>query len=111
MAYLDNFQRVNNPFVGVNALWPSLNIQPKKTVGAGTVSYAPQFYKREAFTPNAFTQAQLQGMNNMQTPQWMMDAYSSKIGRMGGNANQPPFGVTQSGFPGIAGKSAPSQGG
>jgi hypothetical protein len=68
-------------------------------------------FKNAPFTPNAITQAQLQGMNNMQTPQWMMDAYSSKIGKMGGNANLPPFGVTPSGFPGIAGKSAPTQGG
>lgn len=111
MAYLDNFQRVNNPFVGVNALWPSLNIQPKQNVGAVSGAPTPQSYRREAFTPNAFTQAQLQGMNNMQTPQWMMDAYSNKIGNMGGNANLPPFGVTPSGFPGIAGKTAPTQGG
>lgn len=67
-------------------------------------------YTRPTFTPNAYTQAQLAGMGKGVTPQWMMDAYTQKIGRMGGNANLPPFGVTQSGFPGIGGKTAPAQG-
>jgi hypothetical protein len=62
----------------------------------------PQQFNRQPFTPNATTQQQLSGMGNMQTPQWMMDAYAQKIGQMGGNANLPPFGVTQSGFPGMA---------
>jgi hypothetical protein len=60
------------------------------------------------FTPNAITQAQLQGSSNGMTPQWMMDAYTNKIGQMGGNANLPPFAVTQSGFPGMGGKTAPA---
>lgn len=65
---------------------------------------------RPQFTPNAFTQSQLAGMGQGATPQWMMDAYTKKIGSMGGNANQPPFSVTQSGFPGMGGKTAPTQG-
>jgi hypothetical protein len=73
-------------------------------------SAAPQSVARPQFTPNAATQAQLAGMNNMQTPQWMMDAYSNKIGKMGGNANLPPFAVTPSGFPGVGGKTAPANG-
>lgn len=64
--------------------------------------------QRPAFTPNAFTQSQLAGMGGGAAPQWMMDAYTQKIGSMGGNANLPPFGVTQSGFPGTGGKAAPS---
>lgn len=67
-------------------------------------------YGKPQFTPNAFTQAQLAGMGQGATPQWMMDAYTQKIGSMGGNANQPPFSVTQSGFPGMGGKTAPTQG-
>lgn len=63
-----------------------------------------------SYTPNQHTQAQLSGMNNMQTPQWMMDAYTRKIQGMGGNANPPvPFGVTQSGFPGYMQQPAPQQ--
>lgn len=62
------------------------------------------------FTPNAYTQSQLSGMGGGAVPQWMMNMYSNKIGQMGGNANNPPFGVTQSGFPGVGGKSAPTQG-
>jgi hypothetical protein len=57
---------------------------------------------RQPFQPNQFTQSQLAGMGA--APQWMMDAYTNKIGQMGGNANLPPFAVTQSGFPGQAGK-------
>lgn len=65
--------------------------------------------QRPQFNPNQFTQSQLAGMGGGNTPQWMMDAYTNKIGQMGGNANQPPFGVTQSGFPGAGGKSTPAQ--
>jgi hypothetical protein len=61
---------------------------------------------RQPFTPNQFTQQQLAGMGA--APQWMMDAYTNKIGKMGGNANLPPFAVTQSGFPGMGGKTAPA---
>lgn len=67
-------------------------------------------YSRESFTPNAFTQQQLAGMGAGSTPQWMMDAYTNKIQGMGGNANLPPFGITQSGFPGLGGKTAPAGG-
>jgi hypothetical protein len=103
MAYLDNFQRVNNPFTGVNALWPSLNIQPKGVpMASGNSGPNMSTPNRGAFTPNQFTSAQLAGMGA--APQWMMDAYTNKIGKMGGNANLPPFAVTQSGFPGQAGK-------
>jgi hypothetical protein len=66
--------------------------------------------QRPAFTPNAFTQGQLAGMGAGATPQWMMNAYTNKIQGMGGNANNPPFGVTQSGFPSTGGKTAPAQG-
>ncbi len=60
-----------------------------------------------SYTPNPFTQGQLNGaMGRASVPQWMMDAYSRKIGSMGGNANNPPFAVNQTGFPGVAGKSA-----
>jgi hypothetical protein len=65
---------------------------------------------RPIFTPNTTTQAQLAGMGGGATPQWMYNAYSNKIGNMGGNANQPPFQITQSGFPGSGGKTAPAQG-
>lgn len=111
MAYIDNFQRVNNPFIGANSLWPSLNIQPRQNI-AGAVTQPPTTptYGRAAFTPNAYTAAQLQGMGGGVVPQWMMNMYSNKIGQMGGNANNPPFSVTQSGFPGVGGKSAPAQG-
>jgi hypothetical protein len=61
---------------------------------------------RQPFTPNQFTQQQLAGMGA--APQWMMDAYTNKIQSMGGNANLPPFAVTQSGFPGMGGKTAPA---
>jgi hypothetical protein len=64
------------------------------------------FSARQPFTPNQFTQAQLAGMGA--APQWMMDAYTNKIQSMGGNANLPPFAVTQSGFPGMGGKTAPA---
>jgi hypothetical protein len=65
-------------------------------------------YQRQPFTPNEATQQQLAGMGA--APQWMMDAYTNKIGQMGGNANLPPFAVTQSGFPGVGGKTAPANG-
>jgi hypothetical protein len=60
----------------------------------------------QPFTPNAFTQQQLSGLGA--APEWMMDAYTNKIGKMGGNANSAvPFSVTTSGFPGMGGKTAP----
>jgi hypothetical protein len=67
-----------------------------------TVGQNPSKTVRTPFQPNRFTQGQLSGSSNMTTPQWMMDAYTNKIGQMGGNANPPvPFGVNQSGFPGM----------
>jgi hypothetical protein len=98
-------------------IWkPVSNAMTNQTPQIGSVMPRP------IFTPNAFTQSQLGDfgvtstpksglMNNMSTPQWMMDAYSRKIGGMGGNANAPiPFQVNQSGFPGMGGKTAPTQG-
>jgi hypothetical protein len=77
--------------------------------GIGTVNQAETPAKPQPFTPNAITQAQLQGASNGMAPQWMMDAYTKKIGQMGGNANPAlPFTVTQSGFPGVGGKTAPA---
>jgi hypothetical protein len=62
--------------------------------------------QRAPFSPNATTQAQLQGLGA--APQWMMDAYTNKIGQMGGNANPAvPFNVTQSGFPTMPMQPAP----
>jgi hypothetical protein len=87
-----------------------------RIIGGSTINYisdpqntkTDQSYKLQPFTPNAITQAQLQGASNGMAPQWMLNAYSNKIGRMGGNANLPPFAVTQSGFPGMGGKTAPA---
>jgi hypothetical protein len=74
---------------------------------ANTSQAASTTGQRQPFTPNAYTEAQLSGLNS--TPQWMMDAYTKKIGQMGGNANPAiPFAVTQSGFPGVGGKTAPA---
>ena len=78
--------------------------------GPNQPQQAQQSTQRTAFTPNAFTQGQLAGMGSGATPQWMMNAYTNKIQGMGGNANNPPFGVTQSGFPGMGGKTVPAQG-
>jgi hypothetical protein len=73
---------------------------------ANTSQAASTTGQRQPFTPNAYTEAQLSGFNS--TPQWMLDAYTNKIQSMGGNANLPPFAVTQSGFPGMGGKTAPA---
>lgn len=110
MALIDNYVREKNPFIGPNMGWPSLNIQPRRPAAGGQAPQVMPSYARPQFTQNAFTQAQLAGMGGGATPQWMYDAYSNKIGNMGGNANQPPFQITQSGFPGAGGKTAPAQG-
>jgi hypothetical protein len=82
-----------------------------KPLSLNTSQQSTPTYQRPQFTPNAFTQGQLAGMGSGAAPQWMMDAYTKKIGNMGGNANAPvPFNVTQSGFPGMGGKTAPAQG-
>lgn len=87
----------------------------KMFVGGTPVNVLPQAQQqstanqaRQPFTPNAVTESQLAGMGGGAAPQWMMDAYTNKIGQMGGNANLPPFAVTQSGFPGMGGKTAPA---
>jgi hypothetical protein len=104
--------------------YPSLAVQQQQKAAAApapTNNYIIPNLVRPVFTPNQYTQSQLgeiqqqqqmtSGANNMSTPQWMMDAYINKIGSMGGNANAPiPFQVNQSGFPGMGGKTAPTQG-
>lgn len=95
---------INAPAIGQYGI----NAKPIGGINRNTQpSAAPQ---RPEFSPNAFTQGQLAGMGAGATPQWMMDAYTNKIQGMGGNANTPPFGVTQSGFPGMGGKTVPAQG-
>jgi hypothetical protein len=95
---------------GVNApAFGMYGINAKPIGGINGNAQPSPIPQRAAFTPNAFTQGQL-GMGAGATPQWMMNAYTNKIQGMGGNANQPPFGVTQSGFPGMGGKTAPAQG-
>lgn len=77
--------------------------------GTTVATSAPGATQRQPFTPNQFTQQQLAGLGA--APQWMMDAYTQKIGQMGGNANPAvPFAVSQSGFPGMGGKTAPTGG-
>lgn len=107
-----NFLSPSHPWVVYGLLKQD---QPQAS-GGGGVSISPT-YTSSGYSPNQFTARQLAGFNGgignggtYSTPQWMMDAYTRKIGSMGGNANPPiPFNVTPSGFPG--GKVAPPQGG
>lgn len=127
---MENVQNTNGNYYGITGLGNSAMLAGSNTysnpklmqsyINAGLIrplgapsapSTQTPSYQRPQFTPNAFTQGQLAGMGSGATPQWMMDAYTKKIGNMGGNANAPvPFNVTQSGFPGMGGKTAPAQG-
>jgi hypothetical protein len=103
-GYFQNDKMLNSAIKGgwINELGSPAGTPQQTFIGAS---------QRQPFVANQFTQGQLGGMNNASAPQWMMDAYINKIGSMGGNANAPiPFQVNQSGFPGMGGKTAPTQG-
>ena len=88
----------------------SSSIIPKNWIpmsGIGQQAAAPAAAPRPKYTPNPYNTAQLAEIGNMQAPQWMIDAYSRKMGKIGNNAN-PNGGGTQ--FPVGGGKSAPTGG-
>lgn len=73
-----------------------------------SAAYQQNYGQPTQYTPNQANAQQIAGFGRMSAPQWMMNAYTNRIGSMGGNANPPvPFNVTPGGF---GGKTAPTGG-